>query len=215
MEPFRVLSHAIGYERDEVRRAEPVAHMTRELVRRAIEGDHDAFSSLVDASVDRLHAVANLILRDSDRAQDAVQEALVSAWKDIRSLRDPEAWDAWTYRMTVWACYRLAKKDRRRNRVELRVVPDPEPASPFDAPSALADRDLVERALNDLPLDHRSVVVLRFYLDLPLDAVADILDIPVGTAKSRLHRAIASLRASMVTPSSTFLPVGILKDGTA
>jgi RNA polymerase sigma-70 factor (ECF subfamily) len=188
--------------------------MTRELVRRAIEGDHDAFSSLVDSSVDRLHAVANLILRDPDRAQDAVQDALISAWKDVRALRDPDAWDAWTYRITVWSCYRMAKKDRRRNRVELKVVPDPEPSSPFDAPSALADRDLVERALSDLPIDHRAVVVLRFYVDLPLDAVADILDIPVGTAKSRLHRAIASLRGSM-TPTLTTLPVGALKDGLA
>lgn len=197
-----------------MRRAEAVAHMTRELVRRAIEGDHDAFSSLVDASVDRLHAVANLILRDPDRAQDAVQEALISAWKDVRALRDPDAWDAWTYRMTVWACYRMAKKERRRSRVELKVVPDPEPSSPFDTPSRLADRDLVARALNDLPVDHRAVVVLRFYLDLPLDAVADILDIPVGTAKSRLHRAIASLRGSMAV-TATLPPVGVLKDGTA
>lgn len=197
-----------------MRRAEAVAHMTRELVRRAIEGDHDAFSSLVDASVDRLHAVASLILRDPDRAQDAVQEALISAWKDVRALRDPDAWDAWTYRMTVWACYRMAKKERRRSRVELKVVPDPEPSSPFDTPSRLADRDLVARALNDLPVDHRAVVVLRFYLDLPLDAVADILDIPVGTAKSRLHRAIASLRGSMAV-TATLPPVGVLKDGTA
>jgi DNA-directed RNA polymerase specialized sigma24 family protein len=68
-----------------VRRAEVVARMTRELVRRAIEGDHDAFSSLVDVSVDRLYRVATLILRDQDRAQDAVQEALVSAWKDVRA----------------------------------------------------------------------------------------------------------------------------------
>jgi RNA polymerase sigma-70 factor (ECF subfamily) len=75
--------------------------MQRELVRRAIEGDHDAFSDLVDASVDCLHAVANLILRDSDRAQDAVQDALVSAWKDMRALRDPDAWDAWIHRITV------------------------------------------------------------------------------------------------------------------
>ena len=204
----------LGYEHGRMSRDEPVARMTRELVRRAIEGDHDAFSSLVDASADRLFAVANLILRDSDRAQDAVQDALISAWKDVRALRDPDAWDAWTYRMTVWSCYRVAKKDRRRNRVELRVVPDPEPSSPFDAPRALADRDLVERELNDLPLDHRAVVVLRFYLDLPLDAVADILDIPVGTVKSRLHRAIASLRASM-TAKAIPIPVGDLKDGTA
>jgi RNA polymerase sigma-70 factor (ECF subfamily) len=159
--------------------------------------------------------VANLILRDPDRAQDAVQDALISAWKDVRALRDPDAWDAWTYRLTVWSCYRTARKDRRRSRVELKVVPDPEPSSPFTTAHTLADRDLVERALNDLPLDHRSVVVLRFYLDLPLDEVADILDIPVGTVKSRLHRAIASLRGSMAHPIPRPLPVGGLKDGTA
>ncbi len=135
--------------------------MQRELVRRAIEGDHDAFSSLVDASVDRLYAVANLILRDSDRAQDAVQDALISAWRDVRALRDPDAWDAWLHRITVWACYRVAKKDRRRTQVELRVVPDPGSSMTFDSSTALADCDLVERELNDLPLDHRAVIVLR------------------------------------------------------
>ena len=81
------------------------------------------------------------------------------------------------------------------------VVPDPEPILALRRAAALADRDLVERALNDLPLDHRAVIVLRFYLDLPLEEVADILDIPVGTAKSRLHRAIASLRGSMAPTS--------------
>ena len=188
--------------------------MQRELVRRAIEGDHDAFSSLVDVSVDRLYAVATLILRDSDRAQDAVQDALISAWKDVRALRDPDAWDAWIHRITVWSCYRVARKDRRRNRVELHVVPDREPSASFDAPAALADRDLVERELNDLPIDHRAVIVLRFYLDLPLDEVAEILDIPVGTVKSRLHRAVASLRESMSTnPKRASLTYA--KDGVA
>ena len=199
-----------------MRRAEAVAHMTRELVRRAIEGDHDAFSSLVDASVDRLYAVATLILRDPDRAQDAVQEALMSAWKDVRALRDPDAWDAWLHRITVWACYKAAKKERRRKTVELKLVPDPERATSPDSASALANRDLVERRLNDLPIDHRAVIVLRFYLDLPLDEVGDILDIPVGTVKSRLHRALASLRESMAEPQpQPDIPVGALKDGTA
>ena len=191
--------------------------MTRELVRRAIEGDHDAFSSLVDASVDRLYAVATLILRDPDRAQEAVQEALVSAWKDVRALRDPDAWDAWLHRITVWACYKAAKKERRRSQVELKVVPDPGSSATFDSANALADRDLVERQLNDLPLDHRAVIVLRFYRDLPLDEVGDILDIPVGTVKSRLHRALASLRDAMTQDRlvADNLPVGALKDGTA
>ena len=191
--------------------------MTRELVRRAIAGDHDAFSSLVDASVDRLYGVATLILRDPDRAQDAVQEALVSAWKDVRALRDPDAWDAWLHRITVWACYRVAKKERRRKEVELTVVPDPGRIVDSDSAAALVTRDLIEQQLNDLPIDHRSVVVLRFYLDLPLDEVADILDIAVGTVKSRLHRALASLRQSMAVeaPAADFPPVGALKDGTA
>ena len=191
--------------------------MTRELVRRATEGDHDAFSSLVDASVDRLYGVATLILRDPDRAQDAVQEALISAWKDVRALRDPDAWDAWLHRITVWACYRTAKKERRRKAVELKVVPDLERAVVSDSASVLADRDLIERQLNDLPIEHRAVVVLRFFLDLPLDEVADILDIPVGTVKSRLHRALASLRLSMATdaPAADDPPVGFLKDGLA
>jgi RNA polymerase sigma-70 factor, ECF subfamily len=174
--------------------------MQRELVERAIGGDQDAFSSLVDASVDRLYAVATMILRDSDRAQDAVQEALVSAWRDVRALRDPDAWGPWLHRLTVWACYRAAKKERRRNLVELKVVPDPEPAHSFDAAAAFADRDLVERSMNDLTLDHRAVIVLRFYLDLPVDEVARILDIPPGTVKSRIHRGLAVLRAHMAEP---------------
>ena len=89
-------------------RAGTVGGMQRELVERAIGAISEAFSSLVDASVDRLYAVATLILRDGDRAQDAVQEALVSAWRDVRALRDPDAWDAWLHRLTVWACYRAA-----------------------------------------------------------------------------------------------------------
>jgi RNA polymerase sigma-70 factor (ECF subfamily) len=171
--------------------------MQRELVLRAIGGDHDAFTSLVDGSIDRLYAVASLILRDRDRAQDAVQEALVSAWRDVRSLRDPSAWDAWLHRLTVWACYRLARRERRRNVVELHVVPDPEPVGVLDPSISLAERDRVERRLGELPIDQRAVIVLHFYLDRPLTEVADILDIPTGTAKSRLHRGLEALRASM------------------
>ena len=171
--------------------------MQLELVERARSGDHDAFSVLVRASVPRLLGAATLILRDQDRAQDAVQEALVLAWRHVRALRDPEAWDAWLYRLTVRACYRLANTVKRRSVVELHVVPDREPASEHDFSAALADRDLIGRELGRLPVDQRAVMVLHFFLDLPLTDAADILDIPVGTAKSRLHRGLESLRTAM------------------
>src|SRR6188474_3876596 len=104
-----------------MRRAETGGHMQRALVERARSGDHEAFSVLVRTSYPRLHGVANLVLRDRDRAQDAVQDALVLAWRNIRALRDADAWDAWLYRLTVRACHRFGRQVSRRAVVELRV----------------------------------------------------------------------------------------------
>jgi RNA polymerase sigma-70 factor (ECF subfamily) len=171
--------------------------MQRELVERARTGDREAFSELARATLDRQYAVAYLILRDGDRAQDAVQEALVSAWRDMRSLRDPDAWDAWLHRLTVRCCYRLASKERRRSLQELSVESDHDGSGPTDLVSSLAERDRMERELIKLPIDQRAALVLRFYLDLPVATVATILDIPIGTAKSRLHYGIQALRSSM------------------
>jgi RNA polymerase sigma-70 factor (ECF subfamily) len=169
----------------------------RELIELAKRGDREAFSELVRSSLDRQYAIASLILRDSDRAQDAVQEALVSAWRDLRALRDADAWEAWLHRLTVRACYRLASKDRRRNLVELHVLPDPDLVPSTDFVLSHAERDRMERELGRLPIDQRTVMVLHFYLDLPLTQAATILDIPVGTAKSRLHYGLQALRRSM------------------
>jgi RNA polymerase sigma-70 factor (ECF subfamily) len=169
----------------------------RELVELARRGDREAFSELVRVSLDRQYAIATLILRDGDRAQDAVQEALVSAWRDLRALRDPDAWEAWLHRLTVRACYRLANRERRRNLIELHVVPAPEPVPSYDLALSHAERDRMERELDRLPIDQRTVMVLHFYLDLPLTQAATILDIPVGTAKSRLHYGLQALRRSM------------------
>jgi RNA polymerase sigma-70 factor (ECF subfamily) len=184
--------------------------MQQELVQRAIAGDHDAFSVLVRTAYPRLHGVARLILRDPERAQDAVQEALVRAWRHVRALRDPDAWDAWLHRLTVNACYRFAKTVRRREEVELHVMPDLEPAQPSDLAMNVAERDRMGRAIGRLPIDVRTVVVLHFYLDLPLTQVADVLEIPVGTVKSRLNRALASMRVSMAAdrPTSALERVG-------
>jgi RNA polymerase sigma-70 factor (ECF subfamily) len=174
----------------------------RELVELARRGDREAFSVLVRASLDRQYAIASLILRDGDRAQDAVQEALVSAWRDLRALRDPDAWEAWLHRLTVRACYRLASRERRRNLVELQVAPDPDLVPSVDFSLSHAERDRMERVLEQLPIEQRTVMVLHFYLDLPLTQAATILDIPVGTAKSRLHYGLQALRRSMTDESA-------------
>lgn len=170
--------------------------MQHDLAERARQGDHDAFAALVDGSVGRLYAVACLILRDRDRAHDAVQEAFVAAWRDIRALRDPDRVDAWFRRLVVRACYRQARADRRRTVVELRVVEN----VPLVVPGpelSVVDRDRLERGFDRLAADHRAILVLTHYLGLPLHEVAATLDIPAGTAKSRLNRAHAAMRAAL------------------
>lgn len=171
--------------------------MQRALVERAQSGDHEAFSILVRASYPRLYGIAILVLRDRDRAQDAVQDALVLAWRHIRALRDAEAWDAWCYRLTLRACHRAARTSRRRDVAELHMEPDRDPAGEADFAHALSERDALAEALARLPYDQRVVLVLHFHLDLPLTEAATILDIPVGTAKSRLHRGIAAMRTAL------------------
>jgi RNA polymerase sigma-70 factor (ECF subfamily) len=171
--------------------------MQRELVERAIGGDREAFSALLAMSAPRQYAVAHLILRDGDRAQDAVQEALVSAWKGLSALRDPDAWRAWLHRLTVRACFAAARREKRRRLVEQHVMPDPVPAGSEEPLTTMLQRDQLERELDRLPLEQRAVIVLRFFADLPLDEVAAILDIPIGTAKSRQSRGLDAMRSSM------------------
>jgi RNA polymerase sigma-70 factor (ECF subfamily) len=170
----------------------------RVLVDRATQGDHDAFARLVDPSLARLDAAARLILRDPELARDAVQEALIRAWRDLPGLRDPDRFDAWLRRLTVNASLDLARH-RRRRPIEVEL-------SPFDAPVAgdpaahLADRELVDQALRGLDPGHRAVVALHYLLGMPLPDVAAALGIPLGTAKSRLHHAITAMRRSAVGP---------------
>jgi RNA polymerase sigma-70 factor, ECF subfamily len=169
--------------------------MDRALVVRATNGDHDAFAELAKASSDRLYAVASLILHDPDRAKDAVQEALIAAWRGIRALREPDAWNAWLQRLVIRACYRLARVDRHRI-VELRLASATEPRMEDDTGS-LADRDQLERGFRRLPADQRAILVVHYYLGLPLSETAEVLGIPPGTAKSRLNRATKAMRAAL------------------
>ena len=169
--------------------------MDRDLVVRAREGDHDAFAQLVARSIGRLNAVARLILNDYARAEDAVQDAFVDAWRDLRGLRDPDRFDAWLNRILVRACQNVRRRDRRRQTFEISLVTEG-PAS-SDAQSQVANSDLLERGLRRLTIEQRSVLVLTYYLDLPQAEAAATIGIPVGTLKSRLSRAIDALRAEL------------------
>ena len=187
--------------------------MQRELVERAIGGDYDAFAELVRASAPRQYAIATLIVRDADRAQDAVQDALVAAWRGLSALRDPDAWDAWLHRLTVRACYVSARREKRRTIVELQGPSGHEPAGATDEQTALAERDRLERELDRLPIDQRAVLVLHFYVGLPLTEAAVVLDIPAGTAKSRLHRGLEALRSTLAIEPD--IPDGVAQEHLA
>ncbi|HEU5203728.1 MAG TPA: sigma-70 family RNA polymerase sigma factor [Candidatus Limnocylindrales bacterium] len=184
---------------------------TSALVLRAQQGDHDAFAALAASAVPRLDKVARLIVRDPDVAQDAVQESLFLAWRDLRGLRDPDRWDAWLNRLTARACVALARS-RRRRAVEV-ALGDIDRASPADIASGVAERQLVDDALRRLEPDRRALVVMHVYLGMALPEVADALGIPLGTAKSRLSRSLLSLRV-LLSEDTTPAPAARAADGS-
>jgi RNA polymerase sigma-70 factor (ECF subfamily) len=169
--------------------------MDTDLVVRAQHGDEEAFASLAVAAGDRLHAVAHRILRDLDLAEDATQQALLAIWRDLPQLRDPARFDAWSYRLLVRACYAEGKRERR-SAPNLRLLPS-DVSVTNDGVESVADRDQLERGFRRLSIDHRAVVVLHYYLDLPIDRIAEVLDVPRGTVRSRLHYAMRALRAAL------------------
>jgi len=169
--------------------------MQRDLVRQAQRGDHDAFAMLAGAAIGRLDAVARLILRDPERAKDAIQDAFVRAWRDLPTLRDPDRFDAWLRQLVVHACLNEARRTRRRP-MEVELQPYDHPST-GDATHSLADRDQIERGFRRLEPEQRAVIVLHYYLGYSLPEAADLRGVPVGTAKSRLHRAIQALRGAV------------------
>jgi RNA polymerase sigma-70 factor (ECF subfamily) len=174
--------------------------MQRDLVEAAQRGDHEAFEALAISTGDRLFAIARLILRDVDRAQDAVQEALVQAWRALPQLRDPDRFDAWMRKLIVNSCSDQARRNKRWHQ-QISLVERRDPSA--DASGAVGDRDQIERGVRRRKPPPSAASVLRYYLDLTVPEVAAALGIPEGTAKSRLHHAMAALRAALDADART------------
>jgi RNA polymerase sigma-70 factor, ECF subfamily len=172
----------------------------RALVDRAKHGDAEAFDELARLVGDECMAIAFRILRDADQADDAVQSALIAAWRDLRTLRDPDRFTAWLHRILINECYAEARR-RRRWSANIRLLPTPGD----DSSDVLTvnDRDQLERAFRRLTLEQRSVLVFHHYVGLTAEQVAERLGIPVGTVKSRIHHATIALRASLEADART------------
>lgn len=179
--------------------------MQVQLVERAMRGDQEAFASLATQSADRCYALAYRILRDQHRAQDATQQALLGAWRDLPSLRDPNRFDAWLRRLVVNACYIESRGERRWTTRIRAITPFDQQIDP-DVAHSVAARDELEGAFRTLSPERRAVVVLHHHLGYPLTEIADTLGIPVGTARSRLHYAVRQLRAALDDDARSLVP---------
>jgi RNA polymerase sigma-70 factor (ECF subfamily) len=166
----------------------------RELVEQAQNGDREAFAALAAAAIDELYNLAQLMLSDGDLAQDAVQEALIAAWRDLRLLREPDRFNSWLRQILVHTVYRAARRERRAKRVGQAAAPNP---VVHDAVRDLEDRDEIDRVFYRLSPEHRAVIVAHHYLGLSEEEAAELLGVPAGTVKSRLHRATAAMRAEL------------------
>ena len=176
--------------------------MHRTLVDQAKRGDEEAFDALARMVADRCMAIPFRILRDSYLAEDAVQAALVVAWRELRTLRDSDRFEPWLHRILTNECYAEARR-RTRWSATIRLLPVDGPREAVGIRS-VDDRDQLERAFRRLTLEQRAILVFHHYVDLPLAEVAERLGIPLGTAKSRLHHATAALRASVEADQRSF-----------
>jgi RNA polymerase sigma-70 factor (ECF subfamily) len=167
--------------------------MQSEVVEKARAGDVEAFQALVRDVAPRLYGIACRILRDTSRAEDALQQSLIQIWEGLPRLRDPDRFDAWAYRLVVHASYREAKRQRRWNTSVRQILVEP---SAVDHVGRVLDRDEVERSFRHLSPEHRAVLVLHHVIGLRIREIAEVLGIPLGTAESRLHYATREFRAA-------------------
>ena len=172
-----------------------IGGMDTDLVMRAQHGDRGAFAQIADEVLDRFLAIAHRILRDGALAEDATQAALLGIWRDLPKLREPDRFGAWSTKLLVNACYSEARRAKRwLPNLPLEAAPEP---TVQDETGPILDRDLLDRAFRDVPVDQRAAIVLHHYVGMPIETVAQTLDVPAGTVRSRMHRGMATLRASM------------------
>ena len=173
----------------------------RDLIEAAQRGDQSAFVDLVRLHGDRLFAIAQRILRDVDRAEDALQDALVIAWRDLPGLRDPDRFDAWIHRLLTNVCIAQARRERRRT-TNLRLLPQDSPAAADDMLS-VGDRAQLDRGFRRLSPNERAILVLHHYVGYAPSEIAEMLGIPAGTVRSRLHFAHRAMRAALEAEART------------
>ena len=175
--------------------------MDRELVERAQRGDESAFAALAVRIADSMYATAHHILRDTGRAEDAAQQALIDIWRHLPELKDPDRFQAWAYRIVVRAAYAESRHRRLWNLRGSSILP--ERAYAADQAGGVADRDQLDRGFQRLPLDHRAVMVLKHYVGLSNEEIAEALEIPEGTVRSRLHHSLRAMRAALDADART------------
>lgn len=170
--------------------------MERELVLAARLGDEVAFARLIEAEAPRTYRAVLAIVRSPEDAQEVMQDASIRAWRQLAGLREADSWQAWFRRIAVRQAFDRAG---RQGRIHLREVSleSAEGEAGHDPSSGWADRASVMAALRLLANEDRALLGLRFGADLAVPDVAAALGIPLGTAKSRLHRALGRLAGAM------------------
>ncbi|MGZ5212414.1 MAG: RNA polymerase sigma factor [Actinomycetota bacterium] len=172
-----------------------------DLVAKFLAGDQQAFSLLVERHQTRVFNVAMRVLGDPEDARDATQDAFVSALRKLSQFRGESAFTTWLHRVTVNSCYDILRK--RRHQPMLRLVGDEDDPMPETGPPIVDHADAtvasldVSRALQLIPEEYRVTLVLADIQDLPYEEIARVLDVPVGTVKSRVHRGRIALARAM------------------
>ena len=184
--------------------------MGESLVQRAQQGDQAAFEALILANHARLLRVAHGVLRDRHAAEDAVQQAFLDIWRDIRRLRDPSKFEGWSYKLLLRICY--AESKRSPKWVSDSHMPAAAEPRVGDVFGVIVDRDQLSRGFQHLSTDHRAIIVLRYLADLSPEQVAEALDIPRKTVYSRLGRAMDALRAALESESRSAEPVPVRRE---